>query len=252
MPKLLLDEEIPEELKTAIEAANIGDNFLRIIKKYRLHIDQEAGAWAAIELLVRGGAKPDDFVKKIERLGQIDHRTAIEIGQDINKEILLPIRDTLKKIAELAETHGAELEGKESIMAGIMDPEAIGKISRPSRIYEEEPVEEEHPAPVAVLEKPLIPDLSLPELPAPTAEDLTYENAEPAGVTILPAREGVRVVAPLPEASIPTPTPTIHEEKFATLSRIPTQETVVSGDPKQSVIPEDMKTRAPDPYREAI
>lgn len=242
MPKILFDNDIPSDLRSALEAADIGNKFFQIIKKYPLHIDQEAGAWAALELLVRGGIKSDDFVKKIERLGYIDHSLALQIGQDINREILLPIRETLQKISELSETRSAEMEGKSEILRGITNPEVLSTPRR-QEISEAELEELTRDVPetaVAIAEKPV------------PAEPIPLISSLPKGVPI----------------SIPTPPPTpteprtpqvanvastsLHEEKFAGLSHMPRDTKEVLGD-NHRVIPEDLKSRVnSDPYKEPI
>ena len=89
---------LPLELQQAIDSADVGNKITEIGKKYSLLIDQENDLYMEIFLAMLGLEPLADLTKNITKNVRVSTATAVTITQDVNKEIFLPIRESLQKI----------------------------------------------------------------------------------------------------------------------------------------------------------
>lgn len=93
-----LYERIPTDIRMVMDNDEHADKIRAISKKYNLHIDQLGELSAHIGYLMVGALKPKQFIPELVEEMNIDEATATKIVQEVNEQLLTPIRDSLKKI----------------------------------------------------------------------------------------------------------------------------------------------------------
>ncbi|MBL7046003.1 MAG: hypothetical protein ISR99_03180 [Parcubacteria group bacterium] len=107
-------EKLPQTLKEAIHSSNFQDKLLAISKKHRLHINQGATLENETLLVMMGLDDASSFTKNLQNELEISKEQAEQITADVAKEILLPIRESLKELLERQSQEEAESE-KEAV-----------------------------------------------------------------------------------------------------------------------------------------
>jgi hypothetical protein len=93
-------KKLPQNIRNAISSIDLGDKIRKIANKNMLHIDQ-AGDLETETVLVMLGLEPTaDYKENIRRELNISRDRAQAITADIDKEIFMTIRESLKKISQ--------------------------------------------------------------------------------------------------------------------------------------------------------
>lgn len=96
--------KLPQNIRDAISSIDLGDKIRKIADKNMLHIDQ-AGDLETETVLVMLGLEPTaDYKENIRRELNISRDRAQTITADIDKEIFMTIRESLKRINPGTET----------------------------------------------------------------------------------------------------------------------------------------------------
>ncbi len=113
-------EKLPEDLKKAIFSVEMTEAVKRIGGEYQLHIDKIGALGNETGMVMLGVTHPRDFIPNLsQRLG-VDKETARKIAEEVNAQIFVKIRESLKKI------HGVGGE----VPAGVRKEEIIKEIER--------------------------------------------------------------------------------------------------------------------------
>lgn len=121
-------DNLPKDIQEAIIATPWKEKLGQISKKHNLHIDQ-AGRLSEETILVMFGLEhPNDLIGNIAKHVEVSQEKAETIANDLNQEIFLKIRESLKKIfeekKEFAPTEPAEeMLDRETILREIEDKE---------------------------------------------------------------------------------------------------------------------------------
>ncbi|MDE1988187.1 MAG: hypothetical protein KGJ58_00980 [Patescibacteria group bacterium] len=132
-------EQLPEGVKEAIIATPWKDKLAQIASMHRLHIDQADRLSKETIIVMFGLDHPDNLVYNIAKNVDVSEEKAEAIAEDLNREIFLKVRESLKKIFEeregaesgslgktgekTAETETEEIPSKEDILREIEDKE---------------------------------------------------------------------------------------------------------------------------------
>ena len=93
-------EMLPEDIKKVISDADLPTKIENIANKNGLHIDQSGGLVTEVYLVMLGMDKSENFAKNVSKNLGISLNMAIAIEGDINKEIFLPIRESLMEMSK--------------------------------------------------------------------------------------------------------------------------------------------------------
>lgn len=91
-------EELPSDMKLAIQNTDLSNKFNLISDKYNLHIDQTGNLQTETLLVMLGLETTSDFVANLQRELEIEETEAKSIAQDINMEIFSGIKTSLREI----------------------------------------------------------------------------------------------------------------------------------------------------------
>jgi hypothetical protein len=92
--------KLPEDLKDAIFSVDSAEIIQAISKKYNLAIDKTGELADETGLVMLGLSHPKDFISNLSRRLQADKETAEKIAGEINSQIFVKVRESLKKIHE--------------------------------------------------------------------------------------------------------------------------------------------------------
>jgi hypothetical protein len=90
---------LPSNIKDIISSEEVTDKIVSIGDKHNLLIDKQGVLVDEIGLVMFGLTHPDKFVESIKNRLEISQADAEAIATDVNNEILLEIREELKKIS---------------------------------------------------------------------------------------------------------------------------------------------------------
>ena len=93
---------LPPEIQRAIEYSNLGSKINKIGEKHSLHVDKIGALYATTDMVMLGLTHPNNFVTSIRKKLEVSQGVAEMIARDVNNEIFLAIRESLKKLAEQA------------------------------------------------------------------------------------------------------------------------------------------------------
>ena len=169
---------LPEDIKKVISDADLPTKIENIANKNDLHIDQSGGLVTEVYLVMLGVDKSDNFAKNISKNLGISLNLAIAIEGDINKEIFLPIRESLMEMSKVQETIEEKAnsedtttnENREQILNDIENPKPT-----PPRAAITDPERElaEHAATDNFISEKLAAP-NVPEAEAPVAPEKKY------------------------------------------------------------------------------
>jgi hypothetical protein len=91
---------IPPEFLQLAQSAELYDQSEKIGEKFGLHIDQIGELDAEIRDVLEGASNSKDFVEHIAERLEIDKGRAIEITEEVNKEVFQAIRSLLQNQTE--------------------------------------------------------------------------------------------------------------------------------------------------------
>lgn len=91
-------KNLPEDLKSAIFSVEMTEAVKNIGKKYQLHIDKIGALGNETGMVMLGVTHPRDFIPNLsQRLG-VAQEIARKIAEEVNTQIFVKVRDSLKKI----------------------------------------------------------------------------------------------------------------------------------------------------------
>jgi hypothetical protein len=139
-------DKLPKELQEAYFSVDIDNVIFKIGETNSLHVDQIGLLANQVGLVIVGLTKPQDFLGNLVSELGISRDEAGKITQDINEQVFLPIRDSLKKIHHVGNEspvdslptgntgHQSTVElikpeseqpKKEDVLRGIEEPESM-------------------------------------------------------------------------------------------------------------------------------
>jgi hypothetical protein len=124
-------EQLPEDLKEAIFGAEVTGIVNSIGKKFNLHIDKIGELANETGMVMLGVTRPKEFVPNLSDRLEVDTETARKIAQDINSQIFMKVRESLKKIH-----NGEEMEPPSPRPADSPHPRGEGAGVRKEDILE--------------------------------------------------------------------------------------------------------------------
>lgn len=89
---------LPEDIKEAMFAVDTSEAIQNVCKAFGLHIDQMGELADEVGRVMLGLTSPKDFIGNIEKRLNISEVKAKQITRDVNENIFVKIRDSLKKI----------------------------------------------------------------------------------------------------------------------------------------------------------
>jgi len=89
---------LPKSIQDALLSANLPEKLIRTAEKYQLHIDQAGALETETHLVMLGLETPNDYAKNIQKALNISSEIAGQIANDINNEVFLSIRKSLKQL----------------------------------------------------------------------------------------------------------------------------------------------------------
>ncbi len=101
-------QSLPEDLREAIVSVNTAEIIQGLGKKYKLHVDKTAILGDEIGLVMFGLTNPKDFMINLKRRLEIPEDMARDLTAEINEQIFKSIRESLKKIHNLAREEESE------------------------------------------------------------------------------------------------------------------------------------------------
>lgn len=123
-------QELPTDIQRAIQSNDLAGKFDLIAQKHNLHVDQNGSLQTETVLVMLGLESSKKYVSNLERELEISHEKALAISEDVNREILMSIRDSLRKMEEGQEkeedTHQPESINKEQTLSTI---EQVGQFT---------------------------------------------------------------------------------------------------------------------------
>ncbi len=126
MDKDTLDKKIktlPENIQQALYSPEIFENLRKIGERNKLHLDQLEILEDQIALVILGDIPSDDLVDNLEQKLQLGTEEAIKLAVDINEEIFLPIRESIKIESQDVSMAAEPVEpDKNAILSEIENP----------------------------------------------------------------------------------------------------------------------------------
>lgn len=127
-------KSLPEDLKTAIFSEEGDDQIFRIVAEKGLSEDQASTAARLSGRVLLGFLAPRDFISALAEELKIDYETARAVGLELNEQIFLPVRDSLRKIHHLETESPSEAE---------IAPQAVVEVAAEHNLETESPSGEE-------------------------------------------------------------------------------------------------------------
>ncbi|MCG2695273.1 hypothetical protein L6261_04320 [Candidatus Parcubacteria bacterium] len=226
---------LPEDVKQAISSVDTTNVVVNIGEKYQLHVDQLGELVDETGLVMLGFTKTNDFVSNLEKRLNVPREKAINLVKEINDEILIKIRESMKKIID---------EKREEKSEEIIQPKAFE-----NEIHDREKILREIEFPGEIKSETNKKEEQNNEETKKWAPD-THQNEEEI------KNEEPNLTDDQDEVSqeITTPTHTeIIEKKLTEVVKMPVVEKKIieeeENQPKKENKPAEIKT---DPYREPI
>lgn len=125
-------KKLPKDIQEAILAVDLRSKMQFITKKNNLHIDQAEVLENEAVFVLLGLEHPNNLVANIAKHVEVSEEKAEAIAEDLNREIFLKVRESLKKIFEerageggslLLEKTEEEALNREDILRDIEDKE---------------------------------------------------------------------------------------------------------------------------------
>lgn len=161
-------EQLPEGVKEAIIATPWEDKLAQIAGKHRLHIDQADRLDKETIIVMFGLEHPDNLVYNLAKHLEVSEEKAEAIAEDLNNEIFLKIRESLKMVTEGREV---DTDSKSSLLTDSL----LGKTG-------EKVMEEEIPSREDILKE--IEDKEHHNLPMVNKSELHLEVQLPSEIKV--------------------------------------------------------------------
>lgn len=240
-------KKLPKDIQDAILAVDLRSKMQVITKKNNLHIDQAGVLENEAVFVLLGLEHPSGLVANIAKHAEVSEEKAEAIAEDLNREIFLKIRESLKKIFEEKNETAGETEEELSrgeILREIEDkehPNIPALDNKPELHLEARP-----PSEIVVKENI---NLSGEQAAFQKMEgDIKKEN--PTEINFQPEQAQRQPSAPQTEA-IKTMTSGIFKDKMSGKVNVP-KETIEINDSAPPLKKTSSETGKIDPYRERI
>lgn len=244
-------KKLPKDIQDAILAVDLRSKMQFITKKNNLHIDQAEALENEAVFVMLGLEHPSNLVANIAKHVEVSGEKAEAIEEDLNREIFLKVRESLKKIFEERKGEGSSLLGKaeeeeldrEKILREIEDKEHH---NLPSTNKTE--LHLEIPFPSEIVEKPITPPSEQSD--SQKTED-GAKNEKPLEINISPEEIKKKIPELQPDA-LKTMEKDIFKAKMGGTVSVP-KETVEIVDavlPPKATQPNTSSKI--DPYREKV
>jgi len=253
-------KKLPKDIQDAILAVDLRSKMQFITKKNNLHIDQAETLENEAVFVMLGLEHPGNLVANIAKHVEVSEEKAEAIAEDLNREIFLKVRESLKKIFEERD----EMAGSSFLAGSLLEKteekesktEADETLKREDILREIE--DKEHHNLPAVNKQEL--HLETP-FPSEISEQVSFQNQkmadnikreEPAEMIVIRPEQPQRQPAMPPGEAMKTMKGDIFKNKMSGTVSVP-KETVIIDDPKATI-----KKTTPDvdkkidPYREQI
>ena len=155
-------EQLPDDLKEAIFSVEMTEAIKDIGAKYELAIDKIGALANESGMVMFGATRPKDFVPNLmSRLG-VDKNTANKIASDVNSQVFLKVRESLKKLhggeeVEVGEVKVAEGEVKKEDILKVLEypelPTILQGANKPEEVQNLFEVKTKEEAPRAPMEE---------------------------------------------------------------------------------------------------
>lgn len=89
---------LPEDIRTLVYSADMDAVIQKIGSSYQLHIDQLPLLEAEVGEVMLGFVSAQEFVSNLEKTLEIDSSKAEQITKDINDQLFVKIRESMKKL----------------------------------------------------------------------------------------------------------------------------------------------------------
>ena len=219
-------DQLPQDLQDAILAVETSDKLQLIAKKFGLHIDQTGEMGSETGLVMLGITHPTEFIGNLEKRLGVERAKAAQIAGEVNEQIFLPIRDSLKKI---------HAESEAEVPADVGSRSSYMNVGRPTSDFEN---------------RALIGAIENPEMTSWLGSGETRPPLEPK-------RGGLEVGGPVGEGILPSvpQSSALNGQSRALEPTVPDNliETQMSGSfslPKQKTNIVEPPRLNQDPYRE--
>jgi hypothetical protein len=109
----ILEEKIkslPRDMQVAMFSPEISEKVQAVAEKYSLDIEQTGILMDITGYVMLALIPSKNFVVELAKEAQIDATKAAQIATDINNDVFSSIRESLRKIQDLAENNQADLE----------------------------------------------------------------------------------------------------------------------------------------------
>lgn len=204
--------ELPEDVQAAIASSDFDEKVRTIGQAQGLHIDQMEALSDEVMLAMLGFVGMDDLAKGVEQQVRLDPAKAQAITDAVNKEIFLPIRESMKAWADGKKGGGTPPATPPAPAQSVVMPSSAPK--------------------------PAMPPAQTPNTPvaAPAPSSASAPAPQPAQAPNLAAADAIlsekKVAAPAPAAGATLATP--------------------AASPMPKVDPAQPQTYKADPYREPV
>jgi hypothetical protein len=91
---------LPEDFQNALSTFDYDHRLGLIHKKYKLHIDQSVTLEKIMSDIIFGDQRSLELTSAIEKELRLSREVSIEIAHEINRNILVPIKDMIKVIQD--------------------------------------------------------------------------------------------------------------------------------------------------------
>ena len=209
--------ELPEDVQAAIASSDFDEKVRTIGQAQGLHIDQMEALSDEVMLAMLGFVGMDDLAKGVEQQVRLDPAKAQAITDAVNKEIFLPIRESMKAWVAGKKGGGTPPATPSDPAQSVVMPSSAPKPAMPPAPTPNTPVAA--PAPSSA--------------PAPAPQPAQAPNLAAADAILSEKKVAAPITTPTPPAAVAAPaTP--------------------AASPMPKVDPAQPQTYKADPYREPV
>lgn len=196
--------ELPEEIRLAVQSADLDRKIQAIGQKHKLHIDQIGNLEDETLLVMLGFADPTEFMDQLVERASVTPVQASLISADVAHDIFMPIRESMRLWAERRKS----MKDTDSAPAPTAPASSVVMPSSKPVETPPAPVAIRTPAPAAPIVPPVAQTPAAAPKPAPDlhAADAMLSQKQvstPASATAAPL--AAPAAAPAPQKPAPSP-----------------------------------------------
>lgn len=190
-------EELPEDIRKAVQSADVGKKIQELGTKHALHLDQIGNLGDEIYMVMLGFTDPAEFAENLAKELNLPKEKAGALAQDVGTSLFVPIRESMQEFMEERALHEAVLEEGKAPAVQTTPAVSAAKITTPP--------------PPATPRPPVVPAPALQKppvaAPPPVVPPKPIE-AHPADLMLTQKTVSVAPQAPKPQSITPaTPVP---------------------------------------------